>query len=152
MSNFEIFLIVAFCSVPVIALLFVLPKKNKKQGKESLPPAPYVSDEAIKEVEDEEISVEKSVEVKEENKIKSEELYNTDEFKDYINFKREQTKSPFRIQEPNDVFTEDYLPLRLRRKQKEAKSIPEQIKDLSPELKAVLLAGVLDKKDYDEFN
>ena len=85
-------------------------------------------------------------------KVKSDDVYKTDDFKDYINFKRKQTRSPYRIQEPDDIFTEEYLPPRLRRRHlQSSKSVSEQIKELSPELKAMLLTGVLDKKDYDDY-
>lgn len=150
MSKIEIFLIVGVCLAPIVALLFVLPKKIKKQTKEAPPTTPYVSEEPKKEEAPSEQSA-KEVK-KDEVVIKNDDIYKTDDFKNYINHKRKQTRSPYRIQEPDDVFTEEYLPPRLRRKKQQSnKSVSEQIKELSPELKAMLLTGVLDKKDYDDY-
>ena len=153
MSKIELFLIVGACLAPIVALLFVLPKKLKKQVNEHPPTTPYVSEEPKKEETPSEQPVkEVEKEVKEEVSIQSDDVYNTDDFKNYINLKREQTRSPYRLKEPDDVFTEEYLPPRLRRKKQQVnKPISQQIKDLSPELKAMLLTGVLDKKDYDDY-
>ena len=46
--------------------------------------------------------------------------------------------------------TEDYIPSRFRRKKTNNKSIAEQVQDLSPELKVMMLSGVFNKKDLDE--
>ena len=42
----------------------------------------------------------------------------------------------------------EYDPRRDRAKTEGKKTIAEQIQDLSPELKALIVAGVLDKKDF----
>ena len=48
--------------------------------------------------------------------------------------------------------TEDYIPSRFRRRKQrqENKSIAEQVQDLSPELKVMMLSGVFNKKYFDE--
>ena len=48
--------------------------------------------------------------------------------------------------------TEDYIPSRFRRRRpkQENKSIAEQVQDLSPELKVMMLSGVFNKKDFND--
>ena len=145
MSNIEIALVVGICLAPVLALFFVLPKKLKKEKKQALPTTEYKPEPSIVD--------EKPAE--EPKEVQSEMVENKgvviDEFKNYMQQKKNRVTSPIKIEPPDDIFTEEYIPSRLRRKktEKENKTIIEQIEDLSPELKALLLAGVLDKKDFD---
>ena len=142
MSSFEIFLIVGFVLSPFLALIFVLPKKLKK---ESTPPATS------------EYKPEAKVEEKKEEPKETKPLENikpavsTDEFKDYLSHKRKNIKLPKHLNNPF-MPTEDYVPSRLRRRKQsqENKSIAEQIQDLSPELKVMMFSGVFNKKDYND--
>lgn len=154
MSKIEMFLIIGACLVPIIALLFVLPKYKKKE-KTPPPTTPYVKEEpADKHTEQpkEVKPIQKQVE-----KTKIRPAFNTsdidDDFKTYLELKKKRTPAPEAVDEGSFVRSPvgEYIPARLRANPsriKKDKSIAEQINDLSPELKAMLLAGVLDKKDY----
>lgn len=142
MSSFEIFLIVGFALSPFVALLFVLPKKLKKE-KTPPPTTEYKPEPELKEKK-EEVKEEKPLEI-----IKP--TVSTDEFKDYLTSKRKNIKLPKHIDSPF-MQTEDYIPSRFRRRKpkQENKSIAEQVQDLSPELKVMMLSGVFNRKDFDE--
>ena len=144
MSSFEIFLIVGGCLAPVVALLFVLPKLKKK-AKEPPVTTEYKPEKPVEEKK-EELKDTKSVVRKPEQ-----EVIKTSEFQDYLTYKRNNMSKPIRLNDP-DIFTDDYIPSRLRRKQQkqETKTIAEQIYSLSPELKIMMLSGVFNKKDFDE--
>ena len=144
MSNFEIFLIIMLCATPFVALLFVLPKKLKKEKK-----AEKVETKTLKELKQEEtpkpMVEEKKVESK---KVASSEV-STDDFKNYLNH-RPPTSKPSRVELPKD-FRDMSLPYRPRRREKneKPKTIIEEIQGLSPELKALMITGVLDRKNFD---
>lgn len=143
MSSFEIGLIICFSLAPVVALLFVIPKRVKKEKlvKDKL--------QEVKEEKKEEKPVVE--EVKEEPKeFKSSSELTKPEIQSYLDYKKKNVTKPQRIEKLPNFATEDYLPPRLRRRPqpKKPESIAEEIQQLSPELKAMILAGVLDKKDF----
>ena len=143
MSSFEIFLIVGFALSPFVALLFILPKKLKKENTPP-PTTEYTPEKPVEPV------VEKKEETKSSEKKVPETTISTEEFKDYLSNKRKNISLPKRL---NDPFmpTEEYIPSRFRRRKpqkQEDKSISEQIQDLSPELKVMMFSGVFDKKDF----
>lgn len=143
MSNFEIFLIVMLCATPIIALFFILPKKLKKEKK-----VEKTEVKTLKEVKQEEskpVVEEKKIEPK---KVASSEI-STDDFKSYLNH-RTPTSKPSRVELPKD-FRDMSLPYRPRRREKKEKpkTIVEEIQSLSPELKALMITGVLDRKNFD---
>jgi len=143
MSNFEIFLIVMLCATPFIALLFVLPKKLKKEKA-----AEKVETKTLKDIKQEEpkpVVEEKKIEPK---KVASSEI-STDDFKSYLK-RREPTSKPNRVELPKD-FKDMTLPYRPRRrvKNEKPKTIGEEIQSLSPELKALMITGILDRKNFD---
>ncbi|MBQ8615783.1 MAG: hypothetical protein IJ415_04380 [Clostridia bacterium] len=145
MSNFEIVLIVLACAVPVVALLFVLPKFKKKEQKAPVPTKTY-----------EEIKKEEQVEIKsglpEEKKVQTfaNNDFSPEDFKGYLNHKQKNITRPSRVNLPKDFMdrTEPYMPRRRRRMEEKPKSVADEIRSLSPELKALIIAGVLDKKDF----
>lgn len=142
MSNFETFLIVMLCAVPIVALFMVFPKLkfNKKEKKVAEPT------KTLAEIKAEEPKAE---EVKPELERKPNNEISTGEFESYIDFKKKNTTLPKKVELPSD-FKDMSMPYMPRRKQVEKKpqSVAEEIKSLSPELKAMLIAGVLDKRDY----
>lgn len=145
MSNFEIFLIVMVCAVPVLALLFVLPKFKKKEKKAKAIELSKTYSE---------IKSEEKVEPKKETPKEAISKYvnnhiSPDEFKSYL--KDKKTTKPSRIEFPADFKdrTMPYTPRRNMMANKKPNSVAEEIRSLSPELKAMLIAGILDKKDYD---
>jgi len=142
MSSFEIFLIVGFALSPFVALLFVLPKKIKKE-KTPPPTTEYKAEPKIEEKK--EVPEPKPAEVKLPT-------VKTDEFKDYLSNKRKTITLPKHLNNPN-MPTDEYVPSRFRRRRhqkQENKSISEQINDLSPELKVMMFSGVFNKKDFDD--
>ena len=129
---------------PVVSLLFILPKlKLKKNTKQAPPTTEYKPEQPIDKKEAPKLDktiVNKS----------NQEVIKTSEFQDYLSYKKKNLSQPIKLKEP-DIFTDDYIPSRLRRKQakQEDKTISEQIHDLSPELKVMMLSGVFNKKDFD---
>ena len=150
MSKFEIFLIVTACAAPVLALLMVLPKikiKFKKKEKKA-----KIETKSYAELKAEEKPIEPKVEEKpkEVKKFMSSDEISTDDFKSYLN-KRKSATRPSRLDMPDDFIdrTMPYTPRRRRRTEEKPKTVAEEIKNLSPELKALLLTGAFDKKNYD---
>lgn len=141
MSSLEITLIVGFALSPFVALLFILPKKLKKE-KTPPPTTEYKPEPKVEEKE----------EPKETKPIQNiAPAVHTDEFKDYLS-KRKKTITLPRPKDNPFIQTEDYIPSRFRRRKpqkQEDKSISEQINDLSPELKVMMFSGVFNKKDFD---
>ena len=83
------------------------------------------------------------------NTIESE--ISTDDFRSYLN-KRKETTKPKRIDLPED-FKDKTMPFMPRpgRRGGKPKTIAEEIKTASPELKALIISGVLGPKDFDNF-
>lgn len=149
MSRFEIFIIAMFCAIPVIALIAVFPKiKFKKKAKKTVEPTKTYS-----EIKQEEKHAEQIVEEVKPKEVKmpimSDEI-SSDDFRSYLEQKKKDVSKPKRIELPSDFkdMSMPFAPRRRVRNQK-PKNISEEIQSLSPELKAMLIAGVLDKKDYD---
>lgn len=150
MSYFEIASIILACAVPVVSLVMVLPKiklkfKKKEKKEKKVEPVKTMAD-IKKEEHKEEVVLEKPKEVK--NPVMANEI-SDDDFKTYLS-RRKAISKPSRIDLPDDYVdrTTPYMPRRIR-KQEKPKNIKEEIQNLSPKLKAMLIAGVLDKKDYD---
>ena len=109
MSKVELALIIGLCLAPLVALFFALPKKLKKEKKEAPATTEYKpSTPAV-----EEKPAEEPKEVKPE--IFDNKGVATDDFKNYMEQKKNKISSPVRIEPPNDIFTEEYIPSRFRR-------------------------------------
>ncbi len=150
MTDVEIFIVVCVCLIPIIALVVLLPKiKFKKQEKvkkiKSADPAPtekYVPTAPIVESAKIEEKTIKPMQVK----------YTSNDFKDYLLDKQSRIGHPKFNELPENYLDRtrrydpnyDFMP-----KTQEAKSVAEEIQTLSPELRAMILAGVLDKRDFD---
>ena len=153
MSDFEISLIVLFCAVPFLSLLFVLPKKIKKKDKktkvvEAKPAeAKPVEDEKPKEVKPEYKPLQETMQKKPTKQTS--EIFD-DDFENFIK-NRPSTSRPSRVEMPKDFMsrTMPYIPNRRSSKVENPKNITEEIQNLSPELKALIIAGVLDPKNFD---
>ncbi len=151
MTKFEMFLVVFACLAPIIAILFVVPKgfRFKKKPKVELK---QVTPEETFSYLPEQQEKKEPVELKEKEK-KVTDLpfdkveFSSDDFKGYLN-RRDENKVPKFMQD--DMFDPLDIVNPVRRKKEEPKQIKEQIQDLSPELKAILIAGVLDRKNFDE--
>lgn len=148
MSKIEIGILIVLCLLPIITLVIVLPKKLKKKA----PPPPtteYKPDKPV--VEEEKPKPEKVEKPKTLGENKG--LYNDDSFKGYLK-DRKGNRTPPTFKEPNfdDPFMNDVFRPNMQQTSKgnEDKSLSEQINELSPELKAMLLSGILDRKNFDE--
>lgn len=150
MKTIEIILIVGVCLSPIIAFMFVVPKLKKSVKK---PPAKQVAEPK-----------------KEENKMFTNSGYSTDEFKNYLKDKNknlakqnttENKEKPKNFNIPDEFkIPDDFkFPKGFRDddefdspeiKSDENKSLAEEIDDLSPELKAMLIDGVLERKNFDD--
>lgn len=147
MTNFELVLIILACSVPVVALLFVLPKLKKKEKKQV-----EVQTKTYEEIKKEEPQLEQKSEKKTEPKVEvlQKNDISSEDFKNYLNIKQNRISRPSRVELPKDFEdrTMPYAPRRARRSVEKPSSVAEEICSLSPELKALIFTGALDKKDF----
>ncbi len=149
MSNFEIFLIVMACAIPFIALLTLVPKiKLKKKEKKVAKPTKQLVDLKQEEKPIELVVEEKPKEIQQQ--VISNEI-STGDFKNYLERKKQDVSKPKRVELPSDFkdISMPYMPRRRARQSEKPQNVAEEIKSLSPELKAMLIAGVLDKRNYD---
>ena len=147
MFNFETVLIVMACSVPFLALTFVLPKFKKKEKSN-----PIKEEKSFQEGKKEEEKSEPHKEDLEENKteIDSNADFSPEDFKKYLTNRNKSTIKPTRIELPEgfEDRTMPYIPQHRRKVEEKTKTVAEEIQQLSPTLKAMIIAGVLDKKDF----
>lgn len=147
MSNMEIFIIICVCLIPIVALVILFPKfkfkKREKKVKSEI--KEQVTEKYVPETP---IAEEPKMEKKEESF-----KYEPDNFKDYLKDKSARVSKPQMKILPDDFrdLSTRYNPnSRLNKTGKEnSSSLAEEINSLSPELKALILSGALDKKDYD---
>ncbi len=143
MSNIEIILIIIACLVPVVAFVIILPKHIIKKAKKKPEPKvePYVPT------------------AKEEKPAAAPqptgpiEDYKSDEFKSYFDRRKENLSKPKRNEfDPLRMPpTQGYFPRRpMPFNTKKPQTLCEEIQNLSPELKALIFSGALNKQDYDE--
>lgn len=147
MSKVELILIVGLSVIPIIALFFVLPKWKKKKAEEKpKEEKPEEKFEMSKPAE------ESSPKVKTPEDLQVGGEFEQGDLADYISRKMKDNKMPKRKVLPDDFVdtSEDFItPIRRTdfRQKNEAKSLAEQFYELSPEMKALIIAGVFDKKD-----
>lgn len=147
MSQMEWILIIGAIIIPVIIFLFVFLKRGKK---EKVAPATQTY---VREDKPQQTQTENSAPIKEEKpkQVKPPVYMDTDDdFKSYLELRKKRIQSA-EPKEPTSFVRShagEYIPARLRRQpvQQTDKSVAEQIQDLSPELKALIISGVLDKK------
>lgn len=148
MSNMEIFIIICVCLIPIVALVILFPKfkfkKKEKKVKSEVKEQP-----TEKYVPEKPITDETKISKKEES-IK----YEPDNFKDYLKDKSARVSKPqmkFLPEDFRDLSTRYYPNSRFNKTgQGNQQSLAEEINSLSPELKALIFSGALEKKDYDE--
>ena len=135
MVSFELVLIIFAGVAPFVALLFMLPKIKKKHKQ--VETKPYVS-EKMPTVQ----------EVKEHPKIEKPISSINDELEDYRQYLQKRklnTDKPVRLEVPEEYRrTEEYSAFRRRRRIEEKSN--QDIHSLTPEVKAMLIAGILDRK------
>jgi len=141
MSIIEKVLLIGLCVAPFVALLFVLPKLKKKKQKifETTDYVPENKEEPAAEVKPEVV----------EEKVQTKSF--EDEIVDYRKFleqRKEHMSHPTRVELPkgyNDL-TESYSAMRRRMERASQQEKNTNIHNLDPEIKALLIAGILDRK------
>lgn len=149
MTLVEKVMIILAVLMPVIALMLFLPKviKNrrakppKERKKKQKPTTPYVAEPTPIEAKP---KVEPTTQ-----KFSSQNHAN--DFKDFAERKSKRISPPKRnFPTPNFSDFEGFRPRPIMSKQSEQKTVAEEIKSLSPQLKALILSGVLDRKDFED--
>ena len=150
MSHFEMFLIIMVLAVPVIALFFVFPKKRNKEKTENKKVEPVKTYEDLKKEEVKETPVAEVVLPK--TNIEDEFGLTQKDFESYVDWKSKQTTKPNHVELPHGFVgnTMPYIPNRKRKTDDKPQNLTEEIQNLSPELKALIIAGVLDPKNFDK--
>ena len=134
MTKVEIIFVIAACCAPIVALLFILPKYKKKEKQA--------------EKENAEVTVEpfKMDKVDEQAKdTKEESVTKSDDFSNYISSRPKDLKKRNKMPE---WLTDTNFTLPKREIKKEPDTIAEQFDELTPEMKAMFIAGVFDRRDY----
>lgn len=151
MSRMEMAMIIILCLTPIIALVILLPKKLKFHKKPK-----KIKESAEKK---EEQQLESETPPVEQNEIKpeiSDAPYVMDSDLDSIRdfAKNKKTTKPTR-KTPDLSKLSPHPEFSFRREnnfrtenQTEQKSIKEQFDELSPEMKALIMSGAFDRKDY----
>lgn len=140
MSIIERFLLIGLCIAPFVALMFVLPKVKKKQKTfETTDYVPETKVEPVAEVKPE------IIEEKIENKSFEEEIM---DYRQFLEKRKERMSMPSRVELPkgyNDL-TESYSAMRRRMERASQQEKNTNINNLDSEIKALLIAGILDRK------
>lgn len=146
MSWVEICLIVCAVLVPVVALFMVLPKIKGKKAKAEQPKQEKVA-EKVEPKPKEQTKEEKPKEGKINQPIFESSQYSADDFKDYLKERNKNIETPKLKQQPKDfkdmsLGLDEYMKLKQMPKQ----DILDEINKMSPEMQAIVFAGLLDKK------
>ena len=151
MSRMEMAMIIILCLTPIIALVILLPKKLKFHKK------PKKINESAEKKEEQQL--ESETPPVEQNEIKPEIIdtpyvmdSDLDSIRDFA--KNKKTTKPTR-KTPDLSKLSPHPEFSFRRennfrteRQTEQKSIKEQFDELSPEMKALIMSGAFDRKDY----
>ena len=126
---------------PFVALLFIIPKIKKKKQK-TFETTDYVPENK------EEPIVETKQEIKEE-KIETKSFKNEIEsYREFLEKRKEKMSHPTRVELPKGYtdLTESYSAMRRRMERSNNQEKNTNINNLDPEIKALLIAGILDRK------
>lgn len=175
MSQMERILTWCLCLAPVVALVLVFPWKKLFNGtlfkKKEKTPKP-AKEERVKEkktkkteiitkpiVEHETESVQEVAEENVEEEASEDKPVANREFAEFLQARRRRVAPPPRRFEENRDFTrfpnpfnndEDSDMPNFRRQQKQEKTVAEELETISPELKALIISGALDRKNFDD--
>ena len=180
MSQMERILTWCLCLAPVVALVLVFPWKKFFNGtlfkKKEKTPKP-AKEEKVKEKKAKKTEIitkpivehktESVQEVAEENVAEDnvEEEVSEDkpianrEFAEFLQARRRRVAPQFRRFEENRDFTRFPNPFKndddqdmpnFRKHQKQEKTVAEELETISPELKALIISGALDRKNFDD--
>jgi len=142
MSIIERILLIGACVAPLFALLFMLPKlkklKKKEKTFETTDYVPEKKDEPVIETKPESLNLTPKTKSFE-DEIQS--------YRDFLEKRKEKMTNPFRKELPKDYvdMTESYSAMR-RRQERQSSQTNTDINNLDPEIKALLIAGILDRK------
>lgn len=146
MSGMEIILIIGAVLVPIIALLMVLPKKLKQVKQKVETKQIEQKDEPLKQ---EKLEQKPKLAEKEQTKtpLFDNTGYKQEDFADYLKEKSKKSVQPKKKELPNDFKDlsqgyEDFL----HKTATPTKTLADDVVSLSPELQAMIFAGLLDKK------
>ena len=140
MSIMEKILLISACVAPLIALLFILPKIKKKK------PKTFETTEYIPEKKEEPVEVKPEiVEEKVEKKSFEDEI---ESYREFLQKRKQNITQPSRVELPKDYqdLTESYSALRRRQARMQNQEKNTNLHNLDPEIKALLIAGILDRK------
>ena len=144
MSLIEKVILISIGLIPFIALIMFLPKilKNKKANKTI----------ASAEPANEPKTTPTEIQPKQQTPKEKEKKQEFDDFSDYANMKKSKVSAPKRNfpQPKYDDFIERYVPPRQINIIKKEKTIREELDSLSPQLKALIISGALDRKNFDD--
>lgn len=145
-------IIIALSLLPLIALVIILPSIIKRaKAKKSSAPAPAT--DSGKELESPAVETAPKAEEKKEDVIFGAKEYSSDDFKGYLEEKSKTITRPERKSvAPTEINPDDYRrfrDLRMKRSQPvNRKNLHDQVSDLSPEILALILSGVFDRKTF----
>lgn len=140
MSIVEKILLISACLAPVVALLFVLPKFKKKKKEKPVETTDYVPLEKEKSTQTTQMEVDKQQPIIN----KDEDL---EDYREFLSKRKEASTKPQRNSVPKDFIdrTTSYVP-QFQRKNKSTPKDDLNINNLSPELKTLIITGILDRK------
>ncbi len=142
MSLVEKVILIAAILMPIIALLIFLPKflKNKFKNKPQKE-KPKAEQNAAQPDEYKPAPTAPA----------AQNTSHQDDFKDYAERKSKRLTHPKRnFPTPTFADFEGFRPRPIVSGQQNEKTIQEEIKSLSPQLKALIISGALDRKDFDD--
>ena len=157
MTKIELFLILGACLVPILAFLFVLPKKIKSKKKVEVKTEEYVPEtKSEQENKGTGNDDQKPLEIKVESNKKNDDFNNPFEkdlsneisgYREYMERKRNSITRPNKIELPKDFkdLSESFFENRRRRRESQHQE-SQDITNLSDDIQALLIAGILDRK------
>lgn len=151
MSKIEIVILIFACAIPLFSFFIVFKpklknlfkKKAKKDNKETK--VEPVAETKVEEKQEEQIEIKPQAKEKTTREL-VEDTFEMPDYMDFLKTKQKNTPAPMR-KFLDQEFDLNNFDLEIPENKKD-KPIAEQIQDLSPELKALLLSGVLDKRDF----
>ena len=77
--------------------------------------------------------------------------FSAEDFRGYLNHRQSNMTKPSRVDLPEGFIdrTEPFVRKRPKKDENKPQTVAEEIKSLSPELKALIFTGALDKKNFD---
>ena len=140
MSIIERILLISACVAPFVVLMFIIPKFKKKKQKtfETTDYIPEKKEEPVTEIKQE--VVEEVGSKSFENEIQS--------YREFLEKRKEKMSRPSRVELPKGYtdLTESYSAMRRRMERGSKQERNTNINNLDPEIKALLIAGILDRK------